>query len=83
MTPYINLIFVFPGIPGEVRLSKTFPYPEDKTPSQLADEIAEWIRGLNDRRTPVHPSDLLEVRRTHDHAHMESVVLRMDMLRRV
>lgn len=48
MTPYINLIFVFPGIPNEVRFCKSFLYPDDKTPSQLADEIAEWIRSLDD-----------------------------------
>ena len=48
MTPYIRLIFVFPGTTNEVRFCKSFLYPDDKTASQLADEIAEWIRSLDD-----------------------------------
>ena len=47
--PNENVVFIFPDIPNEIYFSKSFPYPDDKTPSQLADEIAEWIRGLDDR----------------------------------
>lgn len=48
-TSYVNVIFVLPGIPAHVRGCKSFPYPDEMTPSELADEIAEWIRSLDDR----------------------------------
>ena len=46
--PYVNVTFVSWPSNG-ITISKTFPYPDDKTLSKLADEIAEWIRGLDGR----------------------------------
>ena len=48
-TPYVNVTFVFPWPSNGITIFKTFPYPDDMTPSKLADEIAEWIRGLDGR----------------------------------
>ena len=48
-TPYVDVIFVFPGPRDAIRFTKRFPYPDEVTPSALADEIAEWIRGLDER----------------------------------
>lgn len=33
---------------NEPGICRSFLYPEDKTPSQLADEISDWIKGWND-----------------------------------